>query len=79
MSDPSAGDHGLCAACPALVRNLSASAHNAVSAFESAAAGYGDWSRAHRKIAALKDAVAAFRPTVDMHFAQHGKPCGCPA
>lgn len=57
-----------CIACPVEVRDLFASAHNAVQAFNAALAGAGDWSRAHRKMTELEASVGRFQPIVDDHF-----------
>jgi len=67
-----------CPACPILVRDLHATAHNALNAIDAALRGDGDWSRAKRKIEGLRASVKAFQPTVDAHFADraHSHPSG---
>lgn len=69
------GDHGLCPACPSVVRDLSANAHNTHLAVEAALSGAGDWSRARRKLADLGESLARFQAVLDHHFADHGYGC----
>lgn len=57
-----------CIACPTEVRNLYATAHNAVSAIERAIQGSGSWERAHRMVTELKSAVETMKPIVERHF-----------
>lgn len=59
-----------CPACPVEIRSLHATAHNAIGAFEAAAKGHGNWSRAYRKMAELAQVVREFQPVVDGHFAR---------
>ncbi len=67
--DPPYDGGSPCIACPALVRSLHATAHNAVGAWEAAVKGHGDWQRAYRKMSELMQAVEGFQPVIDGHFA----------
>jgi hypothetical protein len=58
-----------CPACPTDVRNLAATAHNALGALTAARDGVGDWSRAWRKVEELRTALAILQLTSDAHFA----------
>jgi hypothetical protein len=55
-----------CPACPSAVRNLAATAHNAVGAWDSVLA---DSARCSRKMEELRAALAAFEPISADHFA----------
>ena len=57
-----------CIVCPDGVRNLMATAHNAVGALYAAQNGTGSWERAWRKVAALRSAEARMQSVVDEHF-----------
>jgi hypothetical protein len=57
-----------CIACPSDVRNLMATAHNALGAIDAARDGAGDWGRAFRKVEDLRGALARLRPVSDEHF-----------
>ena len=59
----------VCPACPQHVRNLAATAHNALGAVEAALAGTGGWDRAHRKMGGLRRSLETFREISDGHFA----------
>lgn len=59
-----------CIACPTAVRNLMATAHNALGALEAARTGTGDWARAWRKVAEVREHAMAvvsgyFDPLLD--------------
>lgn len=65
--DPAAPPHR-CSFCPVSVRTLYASAYNAMLALDMARAGLGDWDRAWRKFAEMRDIVTALQPLLDAHF-----------
>lgn len=58
----------LCSWCPVEVRALFATAHNAVLALDMARAGVGDFERAWRKLAELRETVHVVQPLLDAHF-----------
>jgi hypothetical protein len=58
-----------CIACPQDVRNLAATAHNALGAVLAAMDGHGGWDRAQRKLASLSRALETFKVASDAHFA----------
>lgn len=61
-------DHD-CIACPSSVRNLMATAHNALGEWDAVANGNtADWSRLHRKMADLRRALDGVQPVSDAHF-----------
>ena len=57
-----------CIACPTDVRNLMATAHNALGQWEANQGGLADWPRLHRKMAALRSALDLLQPVADQHF-----------
>lgn len=61
-----------CVACPVEVRDLYATAHNAVQAADAARAGRGEWLRFYRKLEELRTSVAKMKPVVEAHFADRG-------
>lgn len=58
-----------CTACPTCVRNLGATARNALGAVRAALNESGSWERARRKLAELERALATHQVAVDAHFA----------
>jgi hypothetical protein len=56
-----------CIACPSDVRNLMATAENALNALDAAKNG-GDWSRLYRKMESLRTALGNLKPVSDEHF-----------
>lgn len=65
-------DHD-CIACPTSVRNLMATAHNALAQWDANQGGLPDWSRLARKMETLRLALATVQPVADQHFeALHG-------
>jgi hypothetical protein len=58
-----------CIACPGDVRNLGATAHNALGAVRAALIGSGSWERADRKLGELERALAQYQHPLDAHFA----------
>jgi len=58
-----------CIACPQDVRNLAATAHNALGAVIAALEGHGGWDRAQRKLASLSRALETFNVASEAHFA----------
>lgn len=62
-----------CPACPLRVRDLYATAHNAIQAWEAAHVGTTTWERSwdrvRRKLDALQASVEAFEPIIAAHFA----------
>lgn len=65
---PATGPEHQCAACPVEVRDLMASAHNAVVQFDSWARTGGDFARTARKMRELAEAVERVQSIVDQHF-----------
>jgi len=57
-----------CPACPADVRNLAATAHNAHGAVTAALSEMGDWGRARVKLDDLKRALVTFEQASTAHF-----------
>jgi hypothetical protein len=57
-----------CITCPTDVRNLMATAHNAIGALDAARKGTGSWERAWRKVERLRAAEAQMGPVSDAHF-----------
>jgi len=58
-----------CIACPQDVRNLAATAHNALGAVKAAMGGSGSWERATRKLGSLERALETFNGASEAHFA----------
>ena len=58
-----------CVVCPSDIRNLTATAHNALNAWDSARTTTPDWGRVARKMEALRDALALLQSARDEHFA----------
>ena len=58
-----------CIACPEDVRNLGATAHNALGAVRAARNGSGSWERAARTLGELEWALAKYQHPLDAHFA----------
>lgn len=57
-----------CIACPTPVRDLMATAHNAINALDAARDGAGGWDRAWRKVNDLRASVARMEQFSDEHF-----------
>lgn len=55
--------HEPCPFCPVEVRNLSATAHNAIVAWKA-----NDWQRLQQKLEALERALQQTQPLLDRHF-----------
>lgn len=70
--DHASGDHGICPACPPVVRNLAATAHNALNAYK--VVGTMD-ARLREKMGELARALKDFQPISDEHFATHSHGC----
>lgn len=67
---------GECIACPVEVRDLAASAHNLLSAFDMAQVSQNDWHGVVKEMCRLRDSLARFQPFADAHFAdpRHSRP-----
>jgi hypothetical protein len=72
MLEDIAGEHR-CAFCPLSTRALYAVAYNAMLALDMAKAGMGDWDRAWRKVAEMRETVLAIEPLVTEHFRATGE------
>lgn len=57
-----------CVTCPTDVRNLMATAHNALGQWDANQGDLPDWPRLHRKMNALRSALATLQPVADEHF-----------
>jgi hypothetical protein len=57
-----------CIACPTAVRDLVATAHNALGELEACLAGTGDWDRAERKVVELRRSSDRMRRFAGQHF-----------
>lgn len=57
-----------CIACPTAVRNLMATAHNALSQWDANHGSLPDWSRLARKMESLREALALVQRVGDEHF-----------
>lgn len=58
-----------CPACPMEVRDLAATAHNALLAVDHARNSMGDWNRAYRKLEGLRGSLSRMQSIVNKHFA----------
>lgn len=57
-----------CPYCPVSVRTLYATSYNAMLALDMAREGVGDWDRAWRKVAEMRETVLALEPLMTAHF-----------
>lgn len=57
-----------CIVCATNVRNLTATAHNALSQWDANQGNLPNWERMHRKMEALRGALALLQPVIDGHF-----------